>query len=710
MITKDVLMIVILALHATSFAASTNANDGTSFLVIADMHSMSEFAFEDQWPSDSDYLQQTWNDLTSIVENIKQNYADTEIVLAPGDITSFGKMSNDKIQNMTGIEDENDAVYHATMTAFGKTNELYQGAGFTTFLPCLGDHEIGGNKGFRVDGKRTKFSSIDSYRQAWIDSFMMSSGSNAFKFQTDINGVSSRPYDTDFEGTSYAYKHKNSLFITLDIFLTVNGAENYFDRENGYGGEGAITCSLQGNHLQWFENVLIAARNDDYIKHIFVQAHVPIQHPVRKARCSGQFLDDQTESDLWKLMEKYNVDIYFAGEVHATTATKSKSFGSSLVQIVSSAKHLSGFLTVDTSDDIITVKQFKEVGSKQKYNNEYTQNGFLTINKSDASNVQISSGGELEILDDLVPLIHFDFEAIRDMSERQVDGMQNDDSLIAHSEMVGNMMCLESIHNNGSFGQQYDSQITNIDIVQGRNENTLAGKFSQSSRMGVHSVGPFTAGMVHSISFWMKTGEASKEMVLLYFGPDYKSSNKDSLRITLNNGNLEFRFTRSSARFRLVEEKMLADNQWHQIVMSMPYKSCKYSEVDIYIDGKKYESEQIRGNDNYIFFHTDGRLNVGGYGYAKYTNVDDSMENFVGEMDDIKIWSKSFEKAIQSLCWNKKQYRFATSIDEKSCKWLCRSKKEAKVKRRQERYCKGDVSSSCCEACNAGPRCREITS
>ena len=61
---------------------------------------------------------------------------------------------------------------------------------------------------------------------------MKKSGSNEFNFETDINGVSSRPYNTDFEGTSYAYRHKNSLFISLDIFLTVNnGAENYFDRE-----------------------------------------------------------------------------------------------------------------------------------------------------------------------------------------------------------------------------------------------------------------------------------------------------------------------------------------------------------------------------------------------------------------------------------------------------------------------------------------------
>ena len=136
------LLILILALWRGALAASPNGDDGTSFLVIADMHSMSAFAFQDKYSSSK--LQQKWNNLTDILENIKDNYADTEIVLAPGDISSFGQISNDKIRKKSRIEDENDAVYNVTMRTFGETNELYQGAGFTTFLPCLGDHEIGG--------------------------------------------------------------------------------------------------------------------------------------------------------------------------------------------------------------------------------------------------------------------------------------------------------------------------------------------------------------------------------------------------------------------------------------------------------------------------------------------------------------------------------------------------------------------------------------
>ena len=58
-------------------------------------------------------------------------------------------------------------------------------------------------------------------------------------FTDDIDGVPSRPVGTPFEGTSFAYRHRNALFISVDAFRTVNnGDSNYIDRENGFGGEG----------------------------------------------------------------------------------------------------------------------------------------------------------------------------------------------------------------------------------------------------------------------------------------------------------------------------------------------------------------------------------------------------------------------------------------------------------------------------------------
>lgn len=120
---------------------SSNEN-AVSFVVIADMHSMSKFAFQGDNPTTNQ--QHQFFRLTKIIENIRNNYVnDTEaILLAPGDLVSFGGTSNEKIQEKSGIEDENEAVYFASTESYEKANELY--SGFSTLLPSIGDHELGG--------------------------------------------------------------------------------------------------------------------------------------------------------------------------------------------------------------------------------------------------------------------------------------------------------------------------------------------------------------------------------------------------------------------------------------------------------------------------------------------------------------------------------------------------------------------------------------
>jgi len=635
---------VLLSLMASiSIASASGSGDNhVSFLVIADMHTMSGFVWN---PSNI----QLKNTLTTILQNIRDKYVgETDIVLAPGDVVSFGGQSNAKLMSLTGKSDENEAVYDAAVTSYTKTNEVYQEAGFSTWIPCVGDHEIGGNRGFVVSGQKSKLDSISSYRQGWIDSFMKDED-GSFKFNEAVSNIPSRPPENSgFQGTSFAYRRKNCLFISLDIFRLMNdGKSDYYDRLNGYGGEGAITCTLEGLHATWFESVLKAARGQDSpIKHIFVEAHVPILHPVRKVSCSGQFLDDQTDSTFWRLMEEYNVDIYFAGEVHAVTVSKSKVLGSSLLQIVSRSNSLTSFLTVDTTDDTIEIKQYREVGPKQEFNNDYVQSGLLTINKSNpSSDPQISSSGELKVLDDDVALLHFDFESMYEIDARPIHGLRNDDSLVAKYQVVGDTNCTESIHNMGSFSEQYDAQVANIELVPGRKANSLAGKFSSNSRFGVFSVGPYTAGMAHSIALWTKTSEASKKMMLLYFGPNWSSSNKDSLRLMLQNGELHFQFSENTGKFQLAEKKMLADDQWHHIAVIMPFNSCRYSEVQLYIDGVRCETQQTHGSDNHMFFQTFGHLNIGGYGYRKnFDNDDGLLHMFEGEVDDVMVWSKPLQE------------------------------------------------------------------
>eukprot|EP00984_Skeletonema_dohrnii_P038600 scaffold42040_cov194-Skeletonema_dohrnii-CCMP3373.AAC.1 len=149
--------------------------------------------------------------------------------------------------SLTGKSDENEAVYDAAVTSYTKTNEVYQEVGFSTWIPCVGDHEIGGNEGFVVSGQKSKLDSISSYLQGWIDSFMKYED-GSFKFNEGVSDIPSRPLENSgFQGTSFAYHRKNCLFISLDIFRLMNdGKSNYYDRLNGYGGEGAITCTLEG--------------------------------------------------------------------------------------------------------------------------------------------------------------------------------------------------------------------------------------------------------------------------------------------------------------------------------------------------------------------------------------------------------------------------------------------------------------------------------
>ncbi len=143
--------------------------------------------------------------------------------------------------------------------------------------------EIGGNKGFsKYSDKDSKLTTISSLRQAFADGYNRDEN-NVHRFRDSIGKAPSRPFETEYFGTSFAYVHKNTLFVTVDAFQMIgNGSLNYMDRQNGRGGEGAITCTVTGPHLTWFEEVLSEAKKIPAIKHTVVQAHLPIIQPVRK--------------------------------------------------------------------------------------------------------------------------------------------------------------------------------------------------------------------------------------------------------------------------------------------------------------------------------------------------------------------------------------------------------------------------------------------
>lgn len=110
------------------------------------------------------------------------------------------------------------------------------------------------------------------------------------------------------QGTAFYWVHKNVLFVSVDVF------------ETGEGKEGEIAAGVTGKQLEWLENVFATHRNE--VDHIIVMGHTPILRPVIKFSSSGMLLEKGRESELWKTMVKYEVDLYIAGEVHAVTCTQ----------------------------------------------------------------------------------------------------------------------------------------------------------------------------------------------------------------------------------------------------------------------------------------------------------------------------------------------------------------------------------------------------
>ena len=110
------------------------------------------------------------------------------------------------------------------------------------------------------------------------------------------------------KGTAFYWLHENALFISVDVF------------EKGKSRQGVIAAGVTGKQLVWFEQVL--SKHRDQVDHIIVMGHTPILRPVRTFSSSGMLTEKGRDSEFWRVMVKYDVDLYLCGEVHAVTCTQ----------------------------------------------------------------------------------------------------------------------------------------------------------------------------------------------------------------------------------------------------------------------------------------------------------------------------------------------------------------------------------------------------
>jgi 3',5'-cyclic AMP phosphodiesterase CpdA len=216
---------------------------------------------------DTTYPQPGWEDaLDYVLEAVKAESPD--FVLVPGDLVMGRWWSEEKIEKYA-------AIYYPAWIRRMEAHGL-------RFYAALGDHEIGDNP-------------WPPHRARLVPAFRRS-------FRQYLEMPSNGP--EGLEGTAYYFVHRNTLFVSVDVF------------ETGEGLQGDIVIRVTGSQLEWFKETLDSHSDVD---HIIVMGHTPILGPVRQETSSGLMLEDGRRSPLWRAMVIGGVDLYLCGEVHAVT-------------------------------------------------------------------------------------------------------------------------------------------------------------------------------------------------------------------------------------------------------------------------------------------------------------------------------------------------------------------------------------------------------
>uniref|UniRef100_A0A7S3PU33 Laminin G domain-containing protein n=1 Tax=Chaetoceros debilis TaxID=122233 RepID=A0A7S3PU33_9STRA len=592
------------------------------FILMSDWHGAEYFA---RFPGkDTFFYQMKLQELKYVNETYGGDF-----VLMPGDTNDGNWFTEKFVEKFSDADNPQDAVLEAGKNCYVTMRDMFYEAGYERILVAIGDHELGDN-GWKPNDPKTL--SVSQYRESFVRALYFDRETDQYMYKEKIGDAPSTPWHTEFRHTSFALRHKDTLIVTVDNFYQVSDDNDFFDPKQGIGGNGVITGDVVDKHLVWFERVLSEGKRDPSIKHIFVQSHLPVLQPVRKLNSSSMFIDRAHHSQFWKIMRKYDVDIYFAGEVHAYTTTRDTE--SNLLQVVTRSNRLNSFSKVTVSDDIIRIEAFNEIGPKQTGNMNYTSNGELVIDKSSAE-TKITSDGVLELLDLQQPLIHFDFEKAVQIEKRKAYGLSSE--LITKEVTIRGTTASLVSPNKGVFGVLYDAQIAYLETRPGVYGN-MSGRFDSSTQMAITAMGPLCAGSVMSYSLWFSTDQPD-EMILVHFGPSWGNGDKfNMMTLTIDNGTLKL-YANKSSILEVQTSSKLNDATFHHVAISMPHQSSLLSELRVFVDG--LAAQILVEYDIPLFFVPFGKLSLGGLGFSSTSQSDfPQWKTFTGEMDEFMLWGR----------------------------------------------------------------------
>lgn len=187
----------------------------------------------------------------------------------------------------------------------------------------------------------------------------------------------------------------------------------------------------------------------------------------------------------------------------------------------------------------------------------------------------------------------------------------------------------------------------------------LAGKFTSESRAALYGMGPHSQGEPISYALWFKTISNETQILISYqgwWGKDYVAV------LRLNSGIPELVMTPTQKLVSSNTGHYLNTGEWVHIAISMPFKDCKLSQVQMHINGMEEETTVV-GIDENIVFPNGGLLALAGFGHSKIREEDDDDSvqkeivnnygmgdsyiggnRFIGFLDDVFIFSRSLSR------------------------------------------------------------------
>lgn len=226
---------------------------------------------------------------------------DPQAVLVPGDLVE-GHWTKDT--GGTGIfgpssttRDKVAMVRRAGNFYHSLYRQRFEERGLDLY-PAVGDHDIGDNpwSGPRQAFKREHVGVFKDLFATWY--LQERDGSPRFP---------DRPRHSPWEDTAYATSlSPDVLLVSVDVFHRTRND---------------VRTEVVGKQLAWLRQVLHRAQERG-TRWVIVQGHTPVLGPVRYRSSSDLGLRGGAHSPFWRVLERYGVDMYLAGEVHDTSVRR----------------------------------------------------------------------------------------------------------------------------------------------------------------------------------------------------------------------------------------------------------------------------------------------------------------------------------------------------------------------------------------------------